>query len=115
MASFSDYVAQDIANIMGDQSEFAEDVTYAADGGTPATIKAIVDINKSNVKGNTFTRTGSSADAFFWIKAVDVPHFKGGDKIVRIADGSKWLTAYIDASANGLYKIACTGSNSIYM
>lgn len=104
--TLKDNIAADILMIMN-PDEGAESITYNG-----VAMLAIPEIGSDNVKGNTFTRTGSAADANFWILEVDVPKPVGGDKIMH--KGVKWTVARVATSAGGLQKVAVTGKESVY-
>jgi len=104
--TLKDNIAADVLMVMN-EDEGAEQITY---NGTA--MLAIPEIGADNVKGNTFTREGSSADAAFWVLVANVPKPIGGDKIMH--NGIKWTVARVASNAGGLQKIAVTGKESVY-
>lgn len=109
--NFKEQLAADVSAVFFNPDEFAESVTYRSGyAGAVQSILAIPEIGEDNVQGNTFASDGSSARAFFWLRAADVPQPEPPDVIVHA--GVEWNVARISESAEGMHKVECVGSES---
>jgi hypothetical protein len=88
------------------ESEFADRATY-----NNVLISVVAELGPDRTSGNTFTNTGQSNLAVFWVSESDVLCPDQGD--ILVYRDTVWRVARILESGGGIHKIECTAQEAV--